>query len=106
MTGELSWVDAGFLGGTGPGERGEVTALHVGEQQGRTELCPGMGHESAESLWARMGGQPNTGTVVVGVCYRLSDQEEVDEASSGNWSSFTFAVPNVHQEGLEPPIIC
>lgn len=84
MTGELSWVDAGFLRRTGLGGEGEGTVLHVGEQQGCLKLCPGMDNESAESLWARMGGQADMGNLVVRVCYRLSDQEVEDEASSDN----------------------
>lgn len=41
--------------------------------------------EPAESLWAKMGGQTNIGNIMVVVCYRLSDQEEIHEASSDNW---------------------
>ena len=84
MTGELSWVDAGFLGRTGPRRQGEGTALHMGEQHRCPELCPEIDNEAAESSQARMGGQADKGHLVVGVYYRLSDQEEVDKASSDN----------------------
>lgn len=35
-----------------------------------------------ESMWARICRSTNVGNIVVGTCYRLPDQEEVDEASS------------------------
>lgn len=40
-----------------------------------------MGEEPAESLWMRIKEQNSMGDIVVGVCYRLPDQEgEADEA--------------------------
>ncbi|GAB0207491.1 hypothetical protein GRJ2_003214800 [Grus japonensis] len=45
------------------------------------ELCLGMGQEPAESSWVKISRQTNMGAVVLGICYRLPDQEEVvDEA--------------------------
>lgn len=60
--------------------RGGVVALYVREQQGWTELCLGMGDEPDECLWDRISRQTNMGNIVMGVCYRQHDQEEVDEA--------------------------
>jgi len=44
------------------------------------ELCLGTGDEPAGSSWMRLKGQTNVGDIGVGVCYRLPDQEKVDEA--------------------------
>lgn len=38
----------------------------------------GQSDETADSLWVRAGGHTNVGDIVVGVSYRLNDQE-VDE---------------------------
>lgn len=46
------------------------------------ELCVGMDDALAECLWVRISRQTNVDDMV-GVCYRLPDQEDdVDEASS------------------------
>lgn len=60
--------------------RGRV-AIYVREYLGCMELCLRMGEEPAESLWMRIKEQNSMGDIVVGVCYRLPDQEgEADEA--------------------------
>lgn len=80
----LPWMDTGFLGRTCKmAERG--VAFYERKQQGCMELCLGKDEEPAESLYVCIRGQTKMGNVVVGVCYRLPDQEKVDEASSDNW---------------------
>ena len=54
-----------------PGRQGQGVALHVREQQGYVKLCLGMDDGPAES---RLG---LVGDLVLGVCCRLPDQEEV-----------------------------
>ena len=54
------------------------------------ELWLGTDDEPADSLWVRIRGQPTVGDIVVGVCYRPPDQEEVDEAK--NWKE-----PHAHR---------
>ncbi|TRZ09133.1 hypothetical protein HGM15179_017974 [Zosterops borbonicus] len=45
------------------------------------ELCLGVDDKQVESLWVRIKRQTSKGDTVVGVCYRLPEQEEeVDEA--------------------------
>lgn len=41
---------------------------------------PWMDEEPAESLWVRISGQTNTGDIVVDVCCRPPDHEEVVKA--------------------------
>lgn len=43
------------------------------------ELCPAMGLEPADRLWVRISEQTKVDNIVVGVCYRPHNQEEVDE---------------------------
>ena len=43
------------------------------------EFCLRMNDKSAESLWARTGGQNNMGDATVAVYYKLPNQEEVEE---------------------------
>lgn len=51
-----------------------------------TELCLGMDGEPAGSLSTRVRWQTKVIFIVVGVCYRSPEQEEVDEKpSSDNW---------------------
>lgn len=57
MIGELSWVDVGFLRWTDPGQQGGGAALHLWEQQGCPELCPGIDNDAVESLWTGMRGE-------------------------------------------------
>jgi len=38
--------------------------------------CPRADDKPVESLWVRISGQTSTHSIVVGVCYRPSDQEE------------------------------
>lgn len=44
-------------------------------------LCVGTSQDSMKSLWVKIGGQTDTGGVVVGICCRLRDQEGTDEAA-------------------------
>lgn len=63
------------------GKWGGRVAIYVREYLGCMELCLWMGEEPAESLWMRIKEQNSMGDIVVGVCYRLPDQEgEADEA--------------------------
>lgn len=55
------------------GRQEEGVALCVREQLECTGLCLGTGGEPVKSLWVKISGQGNTGTVVVGICYRLPD---------------------------------
>lgn len=78
-TGVLQWMDTSSIGRIGQkGEKG--VTLYVREQQECRELCLGMGQEPAESLWIRFSAQTNIGAVVVSICYRSPDQDEIDEA--------------------------
>lgn len=43
------------------------------------ELCQGMDDEPAEGLWVRIKKETSMGNMVVVICYRPPDQEEVDE---------------------------
>ena len=47
------------------------------EQLECMELCPGMGKETAESLWVKISRQTDMVAVAVGICYRPPAQEEV-----------------------------
>lgn len=59
-------------------------SLDVRQQLGHTELSVPWGRWWASwQLAARTRGQPMVGDIVVSVCYRPPDQEEVDEAK--NW---------------------
>jgi len=40
------------------------------------ELYVGRSDDSAESLWVRISKQTNTGDIVMGICYKMPDQEE------------------------------
>lgn len=63
------------------GQKGkEWVALYVREQQERRELRLGVCQEPAETLWVWFSGQANMGAVVVSICCRPPDQEELDEA--------------------------
>ena len=59
-----------------------MAALYINEQMKSMELHLGIDEELTESLWVRVKGKAGEGDTVVGACYRLPDQEEVDEASS------------------------
>ena len=60
------------------------------------ELCLGTDEEPAESLYVSIRGQTKTGNVV-GVCYRLSDQEKADEASYRTGRSLTLIGSSAHR---------
>ncbi|KAF4804354.1 hypothetical protein TURU_008626 [Turdus rufiventris] len=62
------------------GRCGGGVALYVRQHLECTELCLGVDNEWVESLWVRIKWQTSKGNTVVGVCYRLPEQEEVDEA--------------------------
>ena len=56
-------------------------ALNVREQVEQIKVHLEMNDEQVQSLWVRIKGQVNMGDTIVGVQYRLPDQEEeVDEA--------------------------
>lgn len=42
--------------------------------------CLEMADETDESLWVRIRGQTNMDNIMMTVCYRLLDQEDVGEA--------------------------
>lgn len=42
------------------------------------ELCLSMGNDPAGTLWVSLSVQTNAGSTVVGICYRLPSQEEVE----------------------------
>lgn len=72
-------MGTGSLGRAGwKGKEGKLP--FVWEQQDILELCVGLDDEPAGSLCVTITRQTNTGYMVVGVCYRLPDQEEVDKA--------------------------
>ena len=50
------------------------------EQLNCVELCLQSDGEPVESLWVKIRWQINRGDAIVGLCYRLPEQEEVDEA--------------------------
>jgi len=59
------------LGGQGEG------AVVCVEQRDHLQLLLGLDHQPTGSLWVRITRQTNTGYIVVGVCYRFPDHEEV-----------------------------
>ena len=77
----------GLFGKDRPRRQGEGVAHYLREQQECTELCLGIGGETAGSLSVRIRWQTKMSFIVVGVCYRPPEQEEeVDElSSSDNW---------------------
>lgn len=58
-------------------------AFHVRKQQGCIEMCLDMGEKPDEIFWDRIGSQINIGNIMMGVCYRLCDQQEVYESNFG-----------------------
>ncbi|XP_063280190.1 uncharacterized protein LOC134564864 isoform X3 [Prinia subflava] len=63
------------------GRCGGEVALFVKLRLECMEVCLGVDDKQVESLWVRIKGQTSKGDTVVGVCYRLPEQEEeVDEA--------------------------
>ena len=63
------------------GRQGVGVALYVRKQLECIELSLGMDKEPTESLWVRIKERTGTGDMIMGVCYRPSDQEkQVDEA--------------------------
>jgi len=53
----------------------------VKEQVEFTELCLGTDLGPAKSLRIKISRQTNRGTTIVGICYRLPDQEVVVDAT-------------------------
>jgi len=43
------------------------------------DLCTAMGLEPADRFWVRINGPAKVDNIVVGVCYRPHDQEELEE---------------------------
>ncbi|GAB0185725.1 hypothetical protein GRJ2_001037800 [Grus japonensis] len=63
------------------GRQGGGVALYVNDQLECMELHLGMDEELTESLWVRIKGRVGAGDIIVGVCYRPSNQEDrADEA--------------------------
>ena len=58
------------------GRGGGRVALHVREQLKCMELCLGVQRQPMESLWVRTKERKGKADAIVGVCYRLPDQEE------------------------------
>lgn len=77
------WIQAFQEGHVGWWKGG--VAVYEKKQQECMEFCLGTDKEPAESLYVSIRGQNKMGNVEVSVCYRLPDQEKVDEASSDNW---------------------
>ena len=77
-TGVLQWTDTGSLRKDRPGQGGEGVPFYVRKQWECVELCLGMDNEPAGTLWVSISVQTNMGSTVVGVCYRLLNQEEVE----------------------------
>lgn len=50
--------------------------MYVKQQLECMELYRGMDYEMTETLWVSVKEQTSMGDIVVGVCYRLPDQEE------------------------------
>lgn len=48
-------------------------------------VLPRTGGQLSGSLWVRIRGQTSVGSIVVDVCYKLSDMWEVDKSSSASW---------------------
>ena len=62
-------------------KRGGSAALLINNQLESMELHLGIDEELTERLWVRVKGKAEEGDIVVGVCYRLPNQEDqVDEA--------------------------
>ena len=80
MTGVLEWKDTGSLGRTGRGdEEGMSPSMSMASWSAWSSV--GVVEELAESLWVRIKGRAGTGDIIVGVCYRPSNQEDrADEA--------------------------
>lgn len=74
-TGVLQWTDTGSLRKDRPGQG---VAHYVQKWWESMELCLGMGNEPAGTLWVSISAQTNMGSSVVGVHYRMSNQEEVE----------------------------
>lgn len=58
-------------------------------------LCLEAGDESAEGCLVKIRGQTNVDDVMVGVCYRLPDQD-IDEAFLRQLEGTSFAGPGPH----------
>lgn len=67
-----------------------------------TGLCLRTANEPVESLRLRVGGEFNTGNIVVGVCNRPLDQDKVDETFRQLEEASCLQIPSPHG-GLEPP---
>ena len=74
MTGVLQWMATNCSGRTGK-EGGVVVWLsYVRECFDVTELMAG--DDKVESLWVKIRGRADKADILVGVCYRLPNQDE------------------------------
>lgn len=102
MTGVLPWMDNSFLGRTGWDSEEGKNALDVREQWKCMELCLGKDDEPDESIRFKIAGGTNWGGTVVGICYRLPDHREADEAFFRQLGETSHSQALVLMEGLEP----
>ncbi|PKU31387.1 mitochondrial fission process protein 1 [Limosa lapponica baueri] len=95
---------------TGEEGRAEVAldgALYIRKWIECEELSLKNTHEQAESLWARIRGRGNKGSLVVGVYYRLPDQgEPIDETFLLQLQEASFSQALVLLGDFNPPDIC
>ena len=73
----LQWMATSSSEGTG--EEGE--ALYTGEGFGCTELRGS--EDKAESLWVTLRGKDSKAQILLGVCHRPPNQDEVTYSMSG-----------------------
>ena len=71
----FEWKDTASLEDR-QGRRGRSVAMYVNDQLNSMELHVGIDEELTESLWVRIRGRAGTGLIIVGVCYRPSDQAD------------------------------
>jgi len=58
------------------GKRGGGVAHYIFDQLESIELHLGVDEELTESLWVGVKGKARKGDIIVGVCYRLPEQED------------------------------
>ena len=56
--------------------QGGGVALYANDQLECMELCLQMDEEPTKNLWVRIKGRAGTGDIIMGVCYRPSNQED------------------------------
>lgn len=69
-------------------------------------LCCGMTDEPLQSQWVRISWQSSVGGTVVAVCYRMSDEEQVDETFFSQLEEALCSQAHVHMGRFNHPGIC